>query len=447
MNIFVAGGGRIGFHLATLLSKENHDVTVIEWDTEQLDELDASLDVSTVEGDAASVMLLTEAGVKSAELFVAATGSDEVNLLSAAAAKSLGAKRAVARVHKAPYLETAMLYEQTLDIDFVLSPEAITALDIANYIESPGIVASEDFGRGLVQMRQIRVLESPTRDGKTLKDVCPPGSGVLLGAISRRSQTLIPHGDTIVEPGDLVTLVGKREKMEAVQKLFHGADSQPRSVVIMGGGSIGLHLAQVLEQRLRSVKLFDKNSAYCCHLSEQLMKTDVIARDVTSRTVIEEESVAAADLFVATTRDDERNIMASVLAKEMGVDHTVTVVHQPDFAPLVWKLGIDHAVTPRTCFANRVLKLVRQEQVSSAAVLEEGEVEILEVHVKDKMPIAGKPLREVQSRFPRQALVATIQRGDDVIVPSGNDAMLVGDCVVIITTSDAVEAVRKLFKR
>ena len=447
MNIVIAGGGRVGFHAARLLSVDGHDVTVIESDPNKLEQIDYALDVSTVLGNAASAMLLQDIGVNRAQLFVAATGSDQTNLIAAAAAKGLGAKEVMARVRNVLFLESSILYESILGIDYILSPDALAALEIANYIETPGTVASQDFGRGLVQMRQMRVVKSPTIDGRTLKDVCPPGSGVLLGVISRGDQILIPHGDTIVEPGDVVTLVGRRDEMGAVQKLFKGAEPEPQSVVIMGGGDMGLHLAQALENRQRSVKLFDHNLNRCKKLAALLKKTKVVCRDVTSRTTLDQEHVERADVFVATTRDDERNIVASVLAKEVGASQTIAVVHQPDFAPLVQKLGIDHAVTPRASLAARILKLVRKEKVSSMAILEEGQVEILEFVVNGDTPIVGKRLKEVRAKFPQQSLVATIQRGNEVIVPSGEDQIQAGDSVVLIAQAEAVDAAQKLFLR
>jgi len=447
MNIFVAGAGSVGFHLARLLSTENHDITVIETDADRLEQIDHALDVSTLEGSAASVMLLKETGVANADLFVAATGHDEVNLIAAAAAKGLGAKQVIARVDNTTYIEANILYEAMLGIDYVLSPDALSALEIANYIETSGIVAAERFGRGLVQMRQMRVTKSPTTRGKTLQDVCPPGSGALLGVISRNGDFVIPHGDTVVKPGDLVTLIGRNEAVDALQKRFQGKEPGSQHVVIIGGGSIGLHLAQALEERHRSVKLFDRKMDRCNILVTELQKTKVVCRDGTSREALEQEHVADADVFVAVTDDDERNIMACVLAKEVGAEQTIAVVHQPDFAPLVGKLGIDHAVTPRACIANRILKLVHQQGVTSLAVLEEGRVEIVEFAVNLATPIIGKQLRDLKAKLPANALVATILRGDEVIVPSGDDEIHAGDSVVLIVASDSLEAVQKLFVR
>ncbi len=446
MNIFIAGSGRVGFHLARLLSRENHDVTVIESEPAQLETVDYALDVSTVLGNAASIMTLKSLNVGESDLFVATTGSDEVNLIATAAAKALGAKQVVARVNEALYVESSILYESTLNIDFVLSPEALTALDIAGFIQTPGLVASEDFGRGLVRMRQVRVTETPTVDGKTLKDVCPPGSGVLLGVIFRGDSILIPHGDTVVENGDMVTLIGHSKQIAAVERLFRVTEDRLRNVAIMGGTSIGVHLAQAIEGRQRSVKLFDRDMNRCRELAGILHRTSVVCRDMTSRADLEEEGLSGVDVFVAATRDDERNIVASMLAREIGAAQTIPVVHQPDFVPLVWKLGIDHAVTPRASFSNRILKLVHQGKGTSVIVLEEGRVEVVEITVGPRSALAGKCLRDARGRFPRQALVATIQRGDDVIVPGGDDEVRAGDSVVVVTTAESVEAVRKLFR-
>ncbi len=447
MNVCIAGGGRVGFHVAKILSAEGHDVTVIESDANELEKVDHALDVRTVLGDAASVMLLRGIGIARTQLFVAATGSDEINLIAAAAAKQLGTKQVLARVHAALYIESSILYEQILGIDYVLSPEALTALAIANYIESPGIVAAEDFARGMVQMRHIRVTKSPTTNGKTLKDVFPTGSGVLLGMISRNGNILIPHGDAVVAPGDIVTVVGQREKMAEVQQLFKGTEPESRNITIMGGGSLALHLAQALEKGDRSVKLFEHNIERCTELATLLVKTKVVCQDATSRTALDQEGVETTDVFVATTRDDERNIMASVLAKEMGAAQTITVIHQPDFAPLVHKLGIDHAVTPRACLANSILKLIRQERMTSLAILEEGQVEILEFCVDSDTPIIGNRLIDVRTKFPLGALVAMIQRADKVFVPSGEDEILAGDTIVLIATADSAASARKLFLR
>lgn len=442
MNIFIAGGGRVGFHLARLLSAEHHDVTVIELDPNQLEHIDYSLDVSTIQGNAGDVLLLKSAGVGAADLFLGATGDDEINLICCTTAKGLGAGQVVARVHDTMYTDSDILYETIMNIDYILSPEALTAHEIVTYIENPGMVTMESFGRGLVQMRQMRVAKVPLGAGQTLKDLALP-PGVLLGVVSRNGHVEIPHGDSTLEEHDVVTLIGRKEQMAETQALFQGVEVTHDKVVIMGGSRIGLHLAQVLENRGKAVKLFDWNMARCKELAAALKKTKVVCRDATSRLSLEQEHVDGAHIFVAVTRDDERNIMASVLAKEVGAKETLAVVHQPDFAPLVSKLGIDHAVTPRACIANRILKLVSQRSVSSLAVLEEGQVEIIEFKVGGESSVLGSRLSDV--KFPRNCLVASILRGEEVIVPRGDDEIHADDSIIVIAAAEALDAVRSLF--
>lgn len=444
MNVFIAGGGRIGYHIARLLSQEKHDVTVIEADSSRAEQVDYSLDVSTVEGNAVSVMLLQELGVGEADLFIAVMGTDELNLIAAATAKGLGARQVLARVDDPAYIESNILYETILGIDYILSPEALTALEIAKYIESPGMISTEDFGRGLVKMRQLRVTKSPTSAGKTLKDIqLPPGT--LVGAISRNGTTIIPHGDSTIEPGDVVAFIGERDKIDKALAQFKGTEPKLQRVVIMGGGSIGLHLAQLLESRQIGVKILDWNLQRCNQIAATLKKAKVVCRDATTRTSLEQEHVDQSDVFVSCTSDDERNIMASVLAKEVGVTQTISVVHQPDFAPLVRKLGIDHAVTPRASVANRILRLVHQKTVASLAVLEEGEVEIVELTVSEGAHIAGRALKDVD--LPRGTLIASILRGDEVLVPKGNSIVWAGDSVILIASANLIDDAQRLFRR
>ncbi len=447
MNIFIAGAGRVGTHLARLLCADKQDVSVIEADPEERERIDYALDVSTAVGDATSVMFLQSLNVDKADLFVASMGNDEKNLIAAATAKGLGAKRVIARVDNATYIESNVLYESILGVDYIMTPDSLAALQIAQYIQQPGVLAMENFGRGRVQLRQIQVSETPTVDGKTLKDVIDPGSGVLLGVINRRGKSFIPHGDTVVKVGDHITLVGLKENLAPVQQLFHYNDQKARRVAIVGGSTVGVRLAQALEGKVRTVKLFERREERCNTLAARLEKAKIVCRDATSRTALEQEHINDFDVLVAATGDDERNIMAGVLAKEVGVNMVVAIVKQPDFAPLVERLGVDLAITPRACMANRILRLVHQDKATSLAILGEGQVEVIEFEIGDGSPILGKQIRDYRSKFPRGALIATILRGDSVIVPSGDDEIHAGDSVILIASSESVDAARKLFQR
>lgn len=447
MNIFVAGGGRVGRHLARLLTADKHNVTVIESDRDTTEQIDYSLDVSTVVGDGSSAMLLQSLGVGASDLFVASMGDDETSLIAAATAKGLGAKQVAARVDNPMYVDANILYESILGIDYILSPDTLAALEIAEYIEHPGVLATEELGRGLVQMRQVVVDSGTTAHGKALKDIIPPKSGVLVGVVNHKGNSIIPNGATIIHAGDLVTLIGHRERLLPAQRLFRGDQSKPNRVAIMGGSTLGLRLAAALEGKMGTVKLFEKREDRCTGLAEKLKKAKVICRDATSRVALEQEHVDSFDVFVAATRDDERNIMASVLAKEVGAKIAISLVHQPDFAALVERLGIDFVITPRACIANRILRLVHQGQLTSLSILGEGQVEVAEMVISGNSPVIGKKLKETRAKFPEGSLIAIILRGKDVIVPSGEDEVREGDSVVAIASSDALEATRKILQK
>ena len=237
MNIVVAGGGRVGFHVARLLSSENHDVTVIECDPNRLEFIDSALDARCVLGMSTSVMLLKQAGVDKTDLFVSTTGKDEENLISAATAKGLGAKQVLARADNLTYVESNILYESILGIDYILSPDALTAMEIAKYVEHPGMVGGEELGRGSVIMRQVRVDQLPNGTRQSVRDLeLPPN--VLLGIVNRNGKTTIPKGDTIIEINDLVTFVGTPDGVSEAQRIYHGTEPKVESVVIMGGSTI-----------------------------------------------------------------------------------------------------------------------------------------------------------------------------------------------------------------
>lgn len=438
MHIFIMGGGRVGFHLAKLLAEEDYEITVIENNAERQEQLDLALNARVIQGNGASPLLLQSLGVDDAYLFIACAGSDETNLIAAAAAKALGAQKAIARVEQRLYMDASFIYEGFLGVDFMLSPDALVAQEIANYIIYPGVLAAEDFARGRIQLRRVQVAPGTRAAGQMLRDTVLPGSGVLVGMVERQQETRIPHGDFRILPGDKVTLIGKRDAMTEALHDFQGEEPRMQRIAIMGGGNIGHWIAQSLEGKVESVKLFEVRPEKAQRLATKFTHKNisVVLRDATSRESLEQEHIDNFDIFIATTEDDERNIVASVLAREVGVKTTAAVIHHPDFAPLVTKLGIDMTVTPRSAVANSVIKIVRQQSVTTSTILGEGEVEVIEFDIGDQCPGLGKPLWEISSELPRKAIIATIIRGDNVFVPGGKDTIEQGDAVVLIAETE-----------
>lgn len=447
MNIFILGGGRIGYHLALLLSEEKYEVTVIESDPERQEYIDQMLNAQVILGDGSSTLFLQSLNIDEVDLFVACTGYDETNLLAAAAAKGLGARQVVARVEKAPYIAESYMYDQLLNIDFILSPDALVAQEISNYVLHPGVLVSEEFSHGHILLRQVQIPEEAPAVGHLLSEIVKPDSGTLAGVIERDGKVFVPDGKTRITTGDKVSLLSKRETMSAALSLFQGRVSAMRRVAIMGAGSIGLWIAHALENQVSEVKLMERDSERAQQVASEFKKRNiqVIHRDATSRDSMEQEHLGSFDLFIATTEDDERNIVAGVLAKEVGVDSVAAVVHSPDFAPLAEKLGINITVTPRSVIAGSILKIVRQKTVAASATLNEGEAEILEIEVTEKSPLKNVMLKHAKGKLPAKLLIATVMRGEDAFIPNGNTVICEGDSLILIATTENVQDIRKFF--
>jgi len=443
MIIFIAGGGRVGYYLARLLSSESHDIYLIETDKQRIGIIENTLDVKPIQGNGADALLLQQQGVSEADLFVASMGNDEINLIAAGIAKGLGAKTSVARVDSLMYVKANIIYESQFGIDYILSPDALAAADICNYIENPGVLASETLGKDRIHMRQIDVAKTPTTGGKTIRDVIPPNSGVLLAVIERKGEVFIPHGNDTVEVGDHLILVGHKDKLPAVQRLFLGEDQRINRIAIMGATPLAFHLVSSLGSKSRQVKVLERRPERCQEFAEKLGRPQIVCRDATSRSHLQQENIQNCEVFIATTNDDERNILAAVLAKEMGAKKVIAIVQQPDFAPLVERIGIDMAVTPRASVANRIMRMVHRE-VTSFTVVSEGKIEIIETAVHPESALVGVPLREAARRLPADSLIAGVVRNDRVIIPSGDTVIEGKDVVIIIAKTDVVEAARKL---
>jgi len=446
MNIVIAGGGRVGLHLARLLCDQNHNLTVLEADPQRREEIDSILDARTVVGDAAAALLMQSLDVGSADLFVACTGDERTNLIAASMAKALGAARCVARVNSALFLEGSMLYEGTLNIDFLLNPDALAAHDIILYIENPGVVSLEDFSRGQLQVRGLELpLDTPVH-GKTVSEILPPGSGVLVGAIFNKGRASVARGKTRLEGGSRVTLLGPPDQLDRVMPLF--VDQRPaKKVAIFGGDLTGVLIARALEKRKLEVKIFEKDLDRCEIIAQEFYTVKVVNRDGASRTALQQEHLDNYDVFIATTRDDERNIVSCVMAKEFGVKRAVAVIHHPDFANLARRLDIDLAVTPRVSFTKSILHLLYQKDFPGAALLGEGQLEMLEFTIGPGTSLAGKPVAQAANILPDNSLIACIEREGQIFIPGGMDTIQDGDKLVLIIPTRMSESVREQLAR
>lgn len=437
LKTIVIGSGTMGRHISELLEAEKHDVVVVDRNEAQLDKIRESMDVQTIVGDGADPSTLIKAGAKDAELVLALTNADEVNLLAAFTARKLGAAHCVARARSPWYSDTGRFnLRAELGIDLVMNPEHLTALEIIRYLDNPDALQLARFAYGRVQLLTLVLdAESPFA-GKALKD-CKLPENILIVVRTRGNEVAIPKGDTTLEAGDKVTIMGMAEALPESQHLFHAATDKVRDITIAGGGVMGSFLAETLERRGFSVTIIEVDRARCQTISERLTRAQVIFGDATEKGFMKEERISNTDVFVAVTGDDENNLMSCLLAKELGVEQTVVKLARPDYASLVQQFGIDVALSPRNVMAERILTLVSRGRIRAMTLLENGQVEVIETVAEHGSPMVGTPLSDLA--IPEGALISTIVRLGKTIVPRGTDAIEPGDIVILVGFKDAID--------
>jgi trk system potassium uptake protein TrkA len=442
MNILVVGAGTVGTYLAEALLGEGHSVVMIESNKARLDEVASRLDVQAIHGAATDHAVLRRASVHQMDLALAMTNIDEVNLVCAFTCRHLGAQQTIARVRNPTYLEPLPSpYREHFGIDLLISPEMQTAVEITKFLENPDAVALESLAHGRVQMRQVELEKPCPVLGKRLAEAGFP-EGVLVAGIIRENDIIIPSGTDRLHLGDAATLIGRPDALESAEPLLGQTTPEPKSIVIMGGGEVGENLARLLEPTPMHIVLIERDEKRCKVLSERLVKTAIIGGDATQIDLLREEHIGTSEVFVAATGEDEDNIMATVLAREMGVKQSIVLIHRPDYASIVQRMGFDHVLSPRVVTARHVLAHIRERDVRSIPVLGAG-AEILELTAAPGAPAVGRPLREV--KLPRGSLICAIVHGGEVHVAHGGHVIEPGATVIAIALTKSSKALRSRF--
>ena len=442
MNVVVLGAGTVGRTVAELLCGRGVNVCVVDEQPDVLKRVEEQLDVQTVCGSAYDVSKLFQAGIQLADLCLAVTSRDEVNLVSASVAREMGASRSVARVFNPILRDSSTFdYQRHFNVDRLISLEHLTALELAKHIRSTSILAVETFMRGGVEVRGIHVGRRAKSIGIRLRDLQLPAT-VRVGLIHSDGHSIIPGAGDCVQSGDHVTLIGAHAELEKVASRFEDRSSEKIRVVIAGGGEIGLNLARLLERTPCRVTLLEQDAERCDFIAERLPGCTVLHADVKSRADMEEARVGKADVFVACTGRDEENIVCGVEAKELGCRRLLTVVRSPDYANVLERLGIDVAVSPRQAMARQIVGLVAKGPVRERSPIAGDLAEVWEVDVGKDVPATQKPLRELAMP---NCLVAAIERGEFVKVPTADDQLQASDTAVLLVHRDAQAEVLKLF--
>ncbi len=445
MNVIIAGAGEVGRHAAEVLASAGHNIVMIDKSAETLGALDDSLDVQSLRGTACSARVLREAGVEHCDLLVAATDSDEINLLCVAVAKSLGAKKTIARAHHSAYRpDEGIDYATWLNIDSLIFPEYLTALEIARMVRNPGALAIEHFARGQIEMQHLVVADDAEAIDKPLIDLRSRlPKGALLGTVEREGIVLLAGADTVIQAGDIITLLCETATFEKARALFQTGRIPRRSMVIMGGSAIAVWLARQFRGHNFSVRLFERSRLRAEELSDKLEHVTVIQADPTDVATFNEERIQDADIFVALSNHDEHNILAAVQAKSMGVEQTLVVLQQPTYLNLLEQVGIDRAFSPRIIAAREILRIANESPLQLMATLAEGVADVYQIVPNTNSAAVGPPLTEIQ--FPKGLMVAALQRGDSVRVPTADDRIEPGDAVVVIAKHGIGKELRRFF--
>jgi trk system potassium uptake protein TrkA len=445
MNIIICGAGEVGRHAAEILAADGHNITIIDREPDKLAELEEMMDVRNLQGSGTHAEVLIEAGCEDADVFIAATNVDEINLLAAAVAAALGARRTIARVHHSAYYERRGLeYDKTLGIDHLVCPEHVTALSIAQTLRSPGALAVERFGRGQVEMQQLPIGKDAPAVGKPLVALDLPRRA-RLASIERGEAVFIPDGHTQIHDGDVVTLIADVDSFAQASKLLQPKMSRRKHVIILGGTAMGVWLCRALRSKRFAVRLIEENRERAEELAAKLDWVTVLRADLADPNLLEDERVDQADAFVALTGDDEHNVLAAAHAKSMGVPMAVAVQQRSTYMHLLSHVGIDQSFSPRTAAVGQIRELLSDEPIRHLATLANGVIEVFQVRVPTSGAdrVIGVPLKDL--RFPPKTLVAALQHGDQAHVPVADDAISAGDTVVVIGPQGVDKDLKKMF--
>ncbi|MBN1569406.1 MAG: Trk system potassium transporter TrkA [Acidobacteria bacterium] len=449
MKILIAGGGQTAALVAGRLIKEGNEVTIVEHDPERCKELEEMLDVKVIQGNAASISALRRASIADAEMLIALTDSDQVNnLFCLIASVESRAKVRVARLRTHEVEHWRRIYRETgIPIDLIIHPETAIADRILRVVNVPGVSDVLDFAEGKVKLFSMIVDESSWFANQRIEELDSTGlrEQGIIAMIFRGQQAIIPHAGEVLQPGDHIYVVTRFENLEEAYR-FMGLRTQEslERVFILGGKQVGIEVARQLEKRDVAVKIFERDPGRCELISRILEKSIVIHGDGTDEAILTEENVQGVGAFLALMGDDEDNIMASLLARRLGARKVVALINRLNYLPMVQRLGITTAISPRLTAVDRILRFVRKGRVISVTSFREVEAESIELIATSRSKVVGKKLRDL--KLPRECVIGAICRPNgDVIVPRGDDSIQAGDRVVFFALDRAIRILESVF--
>ncbi len=445
MRVVIVGAGKLGYTIAELLSNEQMEVVVVDREESQLTALKNNLDVLTITANGASPITMDDPDINGADIFIAVTAIDEVNMVACILAKKHGIKHTIARIRDMQFISEAKDYlKKNFDIDLMLNPEMIAAHEIYRILMTPAALDVDEFAGGKIRLFEVKIHKDSKYLDTPFKKLRLP-EGVLAGLIFRDREMIIPHGDDELKVHDNAYFIGFPDAIEKFSSNFVQRDSRKlERVMIIGAGRIGRTLAIMLVKAGVNVKVFEKDRDRCEDMAQLLSGNSIaIYGDGTNVDLLAQEGVASADVVVCLTEDDKLNLMIALLAKHLGAKKTVVRVYRTEYADLIEQVGIDIVISARLLSASEVLAFVRRGGVVSVSILEGARAEAVEVIVQSGARVAGKKLMDV--KLPKSCLVCAYVRKNKAAIPNGNTILLPGDRTILFCLRGSAQEVMTWF--
>ena len=447
MKVAILGAGKLGIRITEALLDGDYDITLVDTNEDKLNALSQQHDVMTVTGDAKTVELLRQINVSTFDFLFSCTTSDDTNILAASFAKSLGCPKVAARVRDPEHMSQMDFICDHMNIDLLVNPDTLITSEIYRYLIekytlSNGIYTSKNIG--LIEFEASRFPQIVGLNLIKFREIVP---NMIMVAISRGGKLIIPHGNDVINPGDLLYLMGNKQDVFSLAKTVHTRlrSSDARKVMIIGGGKTGYYLARRLAEYGSQVKIGEKDKKRCHYLSERLRNVMVLNGDGADISLLEEENFEQMDAFVTATGYDEENILLALTAKNHGVEDVISKISHESYNDLISTLDLDMVLNPLDITASTMLRTIRGSKRVISSVLLQGQAELMEFYVDKGMSCTNIPLKDF--KLPEFIIVAAVHRGLETIIPDGNTRMLPGDRVVIVCLVSHIGYVEKLFKQ
>lgn len=451
MKITIVGAGKIGELLCKDLAIEGNDITLIEEDPKILDKILSSSDIMGLVGNGANCEVLKEASVETADIFIAVTHSDEINIISSVIAKKMGAKYTIARVRNPEYSSQMKFMSDSLGIDIMLNPEAEAAFFIARNLEFPNALNVETFAGNKVNLVEVLIEKDTYLDGIKLMEFKNKYFASLLVCIVKRGQEIyIPTGNFILQAGDRIYVTGIQSELSKFYKSLGHKEERIKSVIIIGGDRITYYLTDILLERMMDVKIIEINENKAQELSGIYENAVIVHGDGTDSDLLDEERFGEYDACVSLTGIDEENIILSMYANKLGIKKTITKINGVSLFNVLELVGLQSIVTPKKIIADYIVRIVRSlvssqgENIETLYRLVDNNVEAIEFKVPENSSVINIPLKDLNIKD--NLLIAYILRNDQLIFPGGLDVMKPQDRVIIVTTEKFLDDINKILK-